>query len=240
MIHASGRTQALSLAVALAGLLPQGVSAGETHRKGEGGKAAVHAARVANAGEHKGIMQQQAAIQHKLALKQQQSHVAINGSGLNGTGINRTGVHHHGGVAHHRTGVGTGQHHTTIETGPMVSSLHSVVGRLHQADHDYDGHRVQAIHQLEQAVHTLNGGTNGHHATGVNAGIGKGTGTGKGGTSRLSQAESDAHLRQAHQELMQLESWMSNGGGTMTAHHQQAHGHIQQALQHLNTALATR
>jgi hypothetical protein len=57
----------------------------------------------------------------------------------------------------------------------------------------------------------------------------------------MTQAQSDAHLRQAHQSLMAIESRMVNGGnGTNAGHHTQARLSVQRAIQELNTALAIR
>lgn len=262
----SRRNRLVPLIITLVALGPVVASAGDKPRKAE--KANSNAARMANAAEHKVMMQQQAAQQRQHLAIQHQQLAQQGGIGSpNGVG---TGLHHNGtNTGVHPNGVGTGVHHNGIgtnhhrgaETGPMVSSLHSVVGHLHKADHDYDGHRVQAIHQIDQAIHTLQPGTANNRVNGVGGNNIGGTGTANhphlgtknggtstgqgqlganGGGARLSQAESDAHLRQAQQELQMLESRISGGAGGVAAHHQQAHTHIQQALQHLNTALATR
>ena len=145
------------------------------------------------------------------------------------------------GVGRH-PGVGMAQHRNQA-TGPIVASLHSVVAELHQADHDYQGHRVKAITHLDQAIRTIQAGS-----SGIGTGVG-GNNThlgGRGGNvggfgrtnngPRMPQAQSDMHLRQAHQQLLAIESRM-NGGPN---HHQQARFHVERAVQELNLALAAR
>ncbi len=208
------------LAVGLVALLPAIASADENRRK-------ANAAHPNNAAQHRASPQQH----------------ALNQGNSNGT------APHHGygygaGVGRH-PGVGMGQNRNQA-TGPMVSSLHSVVASLQQADHDYNGHRMKAIQHLDHAIRTLQPGSAGTRI-GVGAGgshnnlagIGSnGRGAGNNGP-RIPQAQSDAHLRQAHEQLLAVESQMF-GGGNMAAHHQQAHTHVQRAIQELNVALAAR
>ena len=247
MNRAPSRHRPVPLTIALVALTATAAAAFEKPRKAEKTeKANTNAARMAHAAEHKAMMQQQAALHHQAATQQQHHQAATqqqqHQAGLVGTERGLVRPYGVGGAGVHRGGVG-GNHHRNLETGPMVSSLHSVVGHLHKADHDYDGHRVQAIHQLDQAIHTLQPGA----GVGANRANGVGTasnqahlGATNAGAPRLAQAESDAHLRQAHQELQMLEARISGGAGGLAAHHQQAHNHIQQALGHLNSALATR
>ena len=221
--------QAASIVALLLALTAPRAAAEEPHLKAKANaNAKVHA--NANAGHAANAIRQEAAAEHRARVQQQ--HAAIRNQEAERNRANAAGGAHH-------PGPGVGAHHVTgahgihgIASGPMVSSLHSVVGHLQRAEHDYDGHRVQAIHQLGQAIHTLQPGT----------GTGTSRRTGAAGGSKMSQAESDNHLRQAHQELLALEFRMSavaTGAGAQ-AHHRQAHAHVQQALQHLNAALTTR
>jgi len=129
--------------------------------------------------------------------------------------------------------------------GQLLSALHSTMARLNQADHDYQGHRARAVHELGQAIHTLQppsrmtGMANPGPAR-LAGGNGNRAGVGKGQGQRMPQAQSDQHLQAARQTLMTIQTRMSAGGMGASAAHQRVGGHVQRAVQELNTALAIR
>jgi hypothetical protein len=101
------------------------------------------------------------------------------------------------------------------------SAMQAIAGAyslLASADHDYNGHRVEAMKSLHKAAKKLK----------VNL-----TGQGTGG--KLPQGDSDAKLRKAQQILQQVRG--SYGGSRRGAMVRQ---HINEAIQHITTALQTR
>lgn len=91
--------------------------------------------------------------------------------------------------------------------------LRQAYGLLSAADHDYQGHRVRAMKQIEVAAQnlgvTLRGDGKGHEA----------------------QATSDAQLRRAQALLVQASGGLKPGQGL---------AHVKLAIVQLNTALAIR
>ena len=83
---------------------------------------------------------------------------------------------------------------------------------LAQADHDYKGHRVRAMKQIELAVQELGGKISGQ------------------GRGREPQATSDAQLRAAQVLLQQASSGLSG----------KALKHVNAAIVQINTALAIK
>jgi hypothetical protein len=129
----------------------------------------------------------------------------------------------------------------------LVAELHGTMRLLHQADHDYNGHRARAIQHLTHAVHTIHPNTNMGQMNGTNRGQGNGVaGLGNGGNrtggangqNKMPQAQSDQHLQQALQRLTVIQNQISNVGSNQR--HAQALNHIQQATQELRTALNVR
>jgi hypothetical protein len=133
----------------------------------------------------------------------------------------------------------------------LVSELRGTMALLHQADHDYNGHRALAIQHLSRAVHALNPNAGqmasnhtglGNNGTGNRSGNGtgnlNGNATGKGQANKMPQATSDQHLQQALQRLNVIQNQVSNVGSN--GHHAQALGHVRSATQELRTALNIR
>jgi hypothetical protein len=89
---------------------------------------------------------------------------------------------------------------------------------LANADHDYNGHRVQAMHAVRKAALRLRINLQGH-------------GTGQA----QPQGDSDAKLRKAQQILEQVRGSM--GGSRRGAAVRQ---HVNEAIQHITTALQIR
>ncbi len=143
----------------------------------------------------------------------------------------------------------------------IVSRLRSVQMQLARIDHDYQGHRVRAMHQVSMAIRQLSHrsmiysgvgfapGTNngmgmgmgmGRGGMGGRAGLGNAGGNGgRGGAGRMSQAQSDARMSHSLRTLqgvnMQLGSQASSSNG-----HARARGHVMQAVRELNVALSIR
>ena len=119
----------------------------------------------------------------------------------------------------------------------LIQELQGAKYMLEQAKHDYDGHRVKAIHQINlaiQAIHQHHGLTAGKGAGGAGKKVAGGGGTSTGTASKESQPQSDAMLRQARQHLFTIHGQMQ------AAHHPKAKGHVQLGVQHLDTALKIR
>jgi hypothetical protein len=96
--------------------------------------------------------------------------------------------------------------------GNEIGMLDQAYGLLSHADHDYDGHRKRAMHQIEDAARIL--GT-------------KLSGDGKG---HEKQGTSDSQLREA-------ESLLANAVGGLRG---KSHHHIEEALKQLGIALRTK
>jgi pyruvate/2-oxoglutarate dehydrogenase complex dihydrolipoamide acyltransferase (E2) component len=97
-------------------------------------------------------------------------------------------------------------------------SLASAYMLLANADHDYNGHRVQAMESIRKAAKRL-----------------KISLQGKGNGGNQPQADSDAKLLRAQQILQQVQG--SIGGSRRGAKVRQ---HVNEAIQHITTALQTR
>jgi hypothetical protein len=131
----------------------------------------------------------------------------------------------------------------------IVSEIRGTMLILTQADHDYNGHRVRAIHQLQLAAHSMNpnrgGGGGAGNAGGAagNRGAGRGNGGGARGAARtgankMPQAQSDQHLQQALQRLGTIENQLANVGTNQG--HATAMQHVRMAMGELRTALNIR
>jgi hypothetical protein len=116
-----------------------------------------------------------------------------------------------------------------------VAMLQAAKHHLQHADHDYKGHRVKALHEVNQAIHHLSG----HHKSSMSSAAANGTKTGKGQSPKEPQAQSDHHLKQALHELQSAEKAMSHGSskGSKSGNHHSAAMAIHTAIQELHTAL---
>jgi hypothetical protein len=105
----------------------------------------------------------------------------------------------------------------------LVAELHQTRMLLHQADHDYDGFRAKAVHELGKAMHELD--PNHKHKLPPSPNPGNGE----------DQVKSDAQLAQASKQVQVMMNQLSTGVATprTTA----AMQHMQNAVAHLNTAL---
>ncbi|MDB5310008.1 MAG: hypothetical protein JWO38_4210 [Gemmataceae bacterium] len=116
-------------------------------------------------------------------------------------------------------------HHKGAHSGSMVASeLHAAHALLVKADHDYQGHRAKAAHEVAAAIREI-AGTHHHHT---------GTGNHPAGQARtkIPQGTSDAHLTQASQIL-------TAALGKLPAGHK-ATANIQAAINEIQTAFKIR
>ena len=136
----------------------------------------------------------------------------------------------------------------------IVSRLRSVHSGLARLDHDYQGHRVKAMHSISMAVRQLSHRSsiyqNAGFASGANggrnlgnqrqAGLGASNGNGNGRNQRhLTQAQSDSRMSQSMRTLQGINMQLTNQG-TNSSGHSRARGHVQHAMHELNTALTIR
>ncbi|MDR3638265.1 MAG: hypothetical protein P4L84_30965 [Isosphaeraceae bacterium] len=128
----------------------------------------------------------------------------------------------------------------------ILSRLRSAHAALARADHDYQGHRVQAMHAVRAAIRQIGHSSSrryGMSATG--AGMFQGVanrnnlrGARRNQVRRLSQAQSDALMRRAGQTLQLVGTHMASQGGTSRM--ARAYGYVNRALQHVSIALSVR
>jgi hypothetical protein len=128
----------------------------------------------------------------------------------------------------------------------VVARLRSVHASLARIDHDYKGHRVRAMHSVSMAIRQLT------HRSMVYRGVGFASGVnnnralamrrgGAAGARRphMTQAQSDARMSQSLRTLQGIHMQLTNMGYHASGH-ARARGHVQNAIHHLNTALAIR
>jgi hypothetical protein len=151
----------------------------------------------------------------------------------------------------YRRGYGYGYGRSQNSNRGIVQRLRSVQMSLAQVDHDYQGHRVRAMHSISMAIRQLSHRSmvysNVGFASNMNGGMGMGLGRGNnqnrnGGNRngmRMSQAQSDSRMSQALRNLQGIGMQLSNQGYGSSGH-ARALGHIQHATQELNIALSIR
>jgi hypothetical protein len=106
---------------------------------------------------------------------------------------------------------------------PVVAELHQTRVVLQQANHDYDGFRAKAVHDIGKAMHALD--PNHKHKTPA---VGK-------SANNENQGVSDMQLAQAAKQLQTVINQLTTG--TANTNSTAAVAHLQTALGHLNTAL---
>jgi hypothetical protein len=143
-----------------------------------------------------------------------------------------------------------------------IATLHIAKQLLEGANHDYNGHRARAMHEIHEAIqelghHNQNQSSqagNGGQGSGQTLGMKHSTSSGghsahagghsslrqghsnqnsQGTGSQLSQAESDAQLGAAHQLLVAVQ-------GQMAGKHAGAAAHVQVAVQEVQAALQVK
>ena len=136
----------------------------------------------------------------------------------------------------------------------IVGRLRSVQMQLARIDHDYQGHRVRAMHAVAMAIRQLSHRSMVYSGVGFAPGMnnGRGQGMGRGGLGagagggvgnrvqgRMPQAQSDARMSQSLRTLQGVNMQLSNQGSN-TMGHSRARGHVMRAMQELNVALSVR
>jgi hypothetical protein len=134
----------------------------------------------------------------------------------------------------------------------IVARLRSVRMSLARIDHDYQGHRVRAMHAISMAIRQLSHRSMVYSGTGFSSGMNSGAGMGMGRGMRqnglgaggrrgqvMPQAQSDARMSQSRRNLQGIGMQLSNQGSS-TMGHGRALGHIQRAIHELNVALSIR
>ena len=122
----------------------------------------------------------------------------------------------------------------------QVAELNTTIKLLQAADHDYQGHRAQAVHDIHQAIHALhptaknnNSSTKSGQVTGKKSSV-KGKNLAKGkGANKEPQAVSDAQLKQAISQLNTVR-------GQLKAAPPAALNSIQAAVKQLQVALTIK
>jgi hypothetical protein len=109
---------------------------------------------------------------------------------------------------------------------PILQGLHQTHALLHMANHDYDGFRAKAMHQVTKAIHTLHPP---HPRTP------KTPHAPPPPRPNEPQAVSDAQLKQAIQQLNVILNQLGSLPGD--AHAATAMGHVRSAIADLNVAL---
>ncbi len=130
----------------------------------------------------------------------------------------------------------------------IVSRLRSVHAGLARLDHDYQGHRVRAMHSISMAIRQLSHRSMIYSGSGFASGMNNGRangnrqgGLGAGGRrgQPMSQAQSDARMGQSLRTLQGINMQLTSQG-TGTSGHARASGHVLAAIRELNTALMIR
>jgi hypothetical protein len=130
----------------------------------------------------------------------------------------------------------------------IVSRLRSVHSSLARIDHDYQGHRIRAMHAISLAIRQLSHRAMGYSGAGVAPGMVNRAGMGMrrsvlggagGGGQRLPQAQSDARMSQALRTLQGVEMQLTNLASN-TLGQTRARGYVGQAIHELNVALSIR
>jgi hypothetical protein len=113
----------------------------------------------------------------------------------------------------------------------VVTQLRATRTLLQQADHDYQGHRAKAVHEITLAIHAL---VPPKKTRPRPAGIKPAPGIARPDRNNESQAVSDTQLKQAMQQLNTLQPQITSlTSGNVTA----ASAAVTKAIQELQTAL---
>lgn len=163
---------------------------------------------------------------------------------------------HYGGNGYRNPGMNrnyNNYNHNNYNNSSVVPALQSALSTLSSAQHDYQGHRVKAMHEVQAAIRHMQPAAarsvGGGIAPSVNNGIIPGpnasalAGFGAGAAvpkTAMPQATSDAHLRKALQSLSVVESHLRAQTQSANRAHVQAHGSVQRAAQELRLALNIR
>jgi hypothetical protein len=130
------------------------------------------------------------------------------------------------------------------QTAVAVSELHRIKGELERADHDYQGHRAEAVKLISAAIHSLvphaatSTAAKTPHPTKATAATArpKKTTTVTGTKNKLPQATSDAILRTAIGQLNVVKGQLAGKGAAADT----AAADVTKAIGQLETALAIK
>jgi hypothetical protein len=154
------------------------------------------------------------------------------------------------GYRNRRYGGGYGYGRSQGNNRSIIARLRSVHSSLARIDHDYQGHRVRAMHAISMAIRQLShrsmnyggmgvsSGTNNIRAMGMRQGAG-GANAGARRRQPMSQAQSDARMSQDLRILQGVQMQLGSQGN-YTSGHGQANGHVQRAIHELHVALSIR
>ncbi len=124
----------------------------------------------------------------------------------------------------------------------IVNRLRSVHASLVRLDHDYQGHRVQAMHAISRAIHQLSHRSVASRSINLARGSAVRRVSTTGGIRQvqpLTQAQSDSRMAQAMRTTQGINLQLSEQGRN-SANHVRAHGYLQRAVHELRIALAVR
>ncbi len=107
-----------------------------------------------------------------------------------------------------------------------IALLRAAHQRLHQADHDYAGHRIRAVEHVGSAL--------GHLGSSAQVGVRSGTGRGT-----MPQPVSDTHLQEARGHLEMIKNRLAVRGASAKGHGE-AHRAVDAAIREIDVALAIR
>jgi hypothetical protein len=117
----------------------------------------------------------------------------------------------------------------------QINALKAARTLLHDADHDYNGHRAEAVKLVTAAIHALAPPqTTTTHAKGNAAKAGAGQQTAKTTGNTVSQAVSDGMLKQAMTAIATVQTQLAGAGTGAPA---TAAAALQKAVQELQVAL---
>jgi outer membrane biosynthesis protein TonB len=107
-----------------------------------------------------------------------------------------------------------------------IALLQAAHHKLHEADHDYDGHRRRAAEHVGAAL--------GHLGSSAQSPMRSGT-----GRTNLPQSVSDAIMREARASLEMIRNRLA-AKSTASAGHREAHGAVDAAIREIGLALNVR
>jgi hypothetical protein len=136
----------------------------------------------------------------------------------------------------------------------LVSRLRSVHTSLARLDHDYRGHRANAMHSISNAIRSLshrsssmvaNGNMNRNNGNNLNGNNGRNrnvaNNNNNGQRNRMTQAQSDARMSQALRTTQGIHMQMTNQSSNSSSNGRNvAHRHVLRAISEMHTALAMR
>ena len=126
----------------------------------------------------------------------------------------------------------------------VITELKATRALLEKANHDYDGHRAKAVHEITHAIHLLehgkhhpnpqaaNGNANGNKPTAAGGKKAK-KAAGNAAKPKEPQGESDKQLKHAIEILHRVEKQLHGQG----QHHHHAAEAIHKAIHELHVAL---